>query len=105
MRDRSANAMPPSTDTLLGPADPPAFLERNVHGTSKFVIVVDHASARIPAALHGLRLPAAELARHIAWDIGALALAERMAAALDAPLIAQNYSRLVIDCNRDPKVA
>ncbi len=27
-----------------------------------------------------------------------------MAAALDAPLIAQNYSRLVIDCNRDPGV-
>jgi predicted N-formylglutamate amidohydrolase len=28
-----------------------------------------------------------------------------MSAALDAPLVAQNYSRLVIDCNRDPKVA
>jgi predicted N-formylglutamate amidohydrolase len=27
-----------------------------------------------------------------------------VAAALDAPLIAQNYSRLVIDCNRDPSV-
>ena len=45
-----------------------------------------------------------ELARHIAWDIGALAVAQRVSVALDAPLVAQNYSRLVIDCNRDPRV-
>jgi len=32
-------------------------------------------------------------------------VARQVAAALDAPLVAQNYSRLVIDCNRDPKVA
>jgi len=40
--------------------------------------------------------------RHIAYDIGAAALAERLAARLDACLIRQTYSRLVIDCNRDP---
>jgi predicted N-formylglutamate amidohydrolase len=45
------------------------------------------------------------LQRHIGWDIGALGVALQVAAALDAPLLAQNYSRLVIDCNRDPKVA
>jgi predicted N-formylglutamate amidohydrolase len=44
------------------------------------------------------------LQRHIAWDIGALSVARQTAAALDAPLVAQNYSRLVIDCNRDPTV-
>lgn len=48
-------------------------------------------------------MPASELQRHIAWDIGALGLARAMSEALDAPLIAQNYSRLVIDCNRDPR--
>ncbi len=32
-------------------------------------------------------------------------MARQVAAALDAPLVAQNYSRLVIDCNRDPLVA
>jgi predicted N-formylglutamate amidohydrolase len=69
------------------------------------VIVVDHASQRIPRALGDLGLPASELQRHIAWDIGALGVAKRVAAALGAPLVAQNYSRLVIDCNRDPKVA
>jgi predicted N-formylglutamate amidohydrolase len=90
---------------LLGADEPPAFIELGRHGRSNFVIVVDHASQRIPRRLGELGLPAAELQRHIAWDIGALAVARRMAATLEAPLVAQNYSRLVIDCNRDPKVA
>lgn len=91
--------------TLLATDEPPAFAEFRWSGRSNFVIVVDHASARIPRRLSDLGLPASELARHIAWDIGALAVAKRMSEALDAPLIAQNYSRLVIDCNRDPAVA
>jgi predicted N-formylglutamate amidohydrolase len=90
---------------LLTQDEPPAVFESNVEGRSNFVIVVDHASARIPRCLQNLGLPAHELQRHIAWDIGALAVAQRVAAILDAPLLAQNYSRLVIDCNRDPKVA
>ena len=72
---------------------------------SSFLIAVDHASRRLPRRLGDLGLPAAELERHIAWDIGALEVARRVAAALDAPLVASNYSRLVIDCNRDPRVA
>ena len=90
---------------LLGPNDPPPFVELRPEGRSDFVIVVDHASARIPHGLGTLGLACEELQRHIAWDIGALAVAERVSAALDAPLIAQNYSRLVIDANRDPAVA
>jgi predicted N-formylglutamate amidohydrolase len=97
--------MPKSIEPLLGADEPPAFIEFRPQGRSNFVIVVDHASARIPRCLQDLGLPAGELARHIAWDIGALAVAKRVSEALDAPLIAQNYSRLVIDCNRDPKVA
>src|SRR5580658_7867703 len=89
---------------LLAADEPPAFLEERRHGSSSFVIVVDHASARIPRRLGTLGVPAAERERHIAWDIGSLALARRVAAELDAPLVAQNYSRLVIDCNRDPCV-
>jgi predicted N-formylglutamate amidohydrolase len=90
---------------LLAADEPPPFIEVGRQGRSNFVIVVDHASRRIPRRLADLGLPASELQRHIAWDIGALAVARRMAEALDAPLVAQNYSRLVIDCNRDPKVA
>jgi predicted N-formylglutamate amidohydrolase len=96
---------PASPEKLLAPDEPPAFTEVRAHGGSDFVILVDHASARIPRSLANLGLPAEELQRHIAWDIGALAVARQVSAALDAPLLAQNYSRLVIDCNRDPKVA
>jgi len=94
-----------SSQTLLAPDEPPPFIEIGRQGRSNFVIVVDHASARIPRRLQNLGLPASELQRHIAWDIGALGVARQTAAALDAVLVAQNYSRLVIDCNRDPAVA
>jgi predicted N-formylglutamate amidohydrolase len=90
---------------LLAADEPPPFIEFGRAGRSNFVIVVDHASRRIPRRLGDLGLPASELQRHIAWDIGSLAVARQVAGALDAPLVAQNYSRLVIDCNRDPKVA
>jgi predicted N-formylglutamate amidohydrolase len=89
---------------LLAADEPPPFIELGRQGRSNFVIVVDHAGRRIPRALGDLGLPPDQLERHIAWDIGALGVARRMAAALDAPLIAQTYSRLVIDCNRDPSV-
>jgi predicted N-formylglutamate amidohydrolase len=89
---------------LLAADEPPPFIEVGRQGQSNFVIVVDHASRRIPRRLKDLGLAASELQRHIAWDIGALGVARQVAAALDAPLVAQNYSRLVIDCNRDPKV-
>ena len=100
MTDRSSAGF-----KLLADDEPPAVLEERLQGQSNFVIVVDHAGARIPRSLENLGLPASELTRHIAWDIGALGLARRMSAILDAPLAAQNYSRLVIDCNRDPGVA
>jgi predicted N-formylglutamate amidohydrolase len=89
---------------LLEPDEPPAFSQWRTGGQSSFVIVADHASNRIPRRLGDLGLPASELQRHIAWDIGCLGVALQVAAALDAPLIAQNYSRLVIDCNRPPGV-
>jgi len=90
---------------LLAADEPPAYIELRSAAQSNFVILVDHASCRIPRRLRDLGLPPAELQRHIAWDIGALEVARRLADALDAVLVAQNYSRLVIDCNRDPAVA
>jgi predicted N-formylglutamate amidohydrolase len=90
---------------LLDPDEPPPVLEIGRERSSAFVIAVDHASTRIPRRLDRLGLPPAELERHIARDIGALEVAQRLAADLDAPLLATNYSRLVIDCNRDPRVA
>ena len=89
---------------LLGADEPAPYSEFNISGASPFVIVVDHASARIPRSLSSLGLSPSELTRHIAWDIGALAVASGMSCRSRCPLIAQNYSRLVIDCNRDPGV-
>jgi predicted N-formylglutamate amidohydrolase len=93
-----------ANEPLLAADEPAAFQDFQLDGRSDFIIVADHAGARIPRRLANLGLPDSELQRHIAWDIGALGVARRMAQALDAPLVAQNYSRLVIDCNRDPRV-
>jgi predicted N-formylglutamate amidohydrolase len=64
------------------------------------VIFCDHASNYIPAELEDLGLPAPELARHIAWDIGAAGVTEALSEILDAPAILCGASRLAIDCNR-----
>src|ERR1035441_6082489 len=69
-------------------------------GSGRFVLFCDHASNYIPAELHALGLPAPELARHIACDIGAAGVTEALSEILDAPAILCNTSRLVIDCNR-----
>jgi predicted N-formylglutamate amidohydrolase len=75
---------------------------RNPGGASPILLIGDHAGREIPASLRGLDLPASALDLHIACDIGVAALGARLADALGATFIAQHYSRLVIDCNRDP---
>lgn len=75
---------------------------RNRRGRGGVVLVCEHASNHIPPDYHGLGLDAEGLARHIAWDIGAFALADRLSALLDAPLVSATHSRLLIDLNRDP---
>lgn len=74
----------------------------NEDGRSPVVLICEHASNHIPARYGGLGLAPADLQRHIAWDIGAAALARRLSALLDAPLFLSGYSRLLIDCNRPP---
>ena len=77
-------------------------IERNLEGKSAFLLVCDHYGRQIPPQLGDLGLPGDELTRHIAWDIGIAGVAERLSDLLGAHLIAQRYSRLVIDCNRPP---
>jgi predicted N-formylglutamate amidohydrolase len=67
---------------------------------ASFVIVCDHAGRALPRSLGSLGLAPDELQSHIAWDIGAAGVAQRMALELQAALFCQRYSRLVIDCNR-----
>jgi predicted N-formylglutamate amidohydrolase len=87
---------------LLSEEDPPAFEIERPQGRSRFLLTCDHASRRLPQKLGNLGLSEEELGRHIAWDLGAAALARRLSATLDAFLIAHNYSRLVVDANRPP---
>jgi predicted N-formylglutamate amidohydrolase len=92
-----------NTSLLLGTADVPPVLEENAAGRSPFLLSCDPYGRLVPRALGDLGLPAAEMERHIAWDIGIAGVAERLSKALDAHLVAQRYSRLVIDCNRPPE--
>ena len=90
---------------LLAAADPAPVTVYNGNGRSPLLLVADHAGNIFPRALGRLGISAAEAARHIALDIGIANLSRMVADALDAALIQQNYSRLVIDCNRPPGAA
>jgi len=88
--------------TLLSADDPPPVHIINPAGTSLFLLLGDHAGNCVPRRLRNLGLDRADLSRHIALDIGVSLLGRHMAKALDATFIEQRYSRLVVDCNRDP---
>jgi len=90
---------------LLAANEPAPVIERNRDGASPFLLTCDHYGRLVPRALGDLGLDDSERQRHIAWDIGIAGVAERISDALGAHLIAQRYSRLVIDCNRPPSVA
>lgn len=88
--------------TLLGPRDPHPVRVSNPEGGSPFVLVSDHAGRRCPASLGDLGVASPDWDRHIARDIGIKGVGAVLARLLDAPLVEQRYSRLVIDCNRAP---
>ncbi|WP_255449713.1 N-formylglutamate amidohydrolase [Shimia ponticola] len=74
-----------------------------------WLITCDHATNRVPPDINGgdLGLPAADMNRHIAFDPGSLGVSLALGELLDSPVIATNFSRLVIDPNRgedDPTV-
>ena len=72
------------------------------HRQSRWLITCDHASNAVPTEVGGgdLGISAEDMARHIAWDVGAAGLAGALGAALEAPVICSRFSRLVIDPNR-----
>ncbi len=90
------------SENLLAADEPAPVTVDNPDGQSPFLLVADHAGNAIPRALGTLGVAEAERVRHIAWDIGIAGVGQLLAHALDAPFIRQNYSRLVIDCNRPP---
>lgn len=81
---------------------PPAY---HIHGETrpgKWLITCDHASNRVPEDVSGgsLGIAAADMARHIAYDVGAAGLTVALAERLNCPAILSDFSRLVIDPNR-----
>ena len=75
----------------------------------RWLVTCDHASNRVPPCVGGgdLGIADADMARHIAYDIGARGLALELGRLLDSPVVASRFSRLVIDPNRgedDPTV-
>ncbi|HEX8446475.1 MAG TPA: N-formylglutamate amidohydrolase [Sphingomonas sp.] len=91
-----------SYDILLSADDPAPVRLENPEGRSPLLLIGDHAGNAIPEKLGDLGVSAADRARHIGWDIGIAGLGAALSRRLDAVWISQAYSRLVIDCNRDP---
>ncbi len=69
---------------------------------ARWLITCDHATNTVPPQINGgdLGLPREDMERHIAYDVGAYDLAQHLGQLLDGPVIASNFSRLVIDPNR-----
>lgn len=65
-----------------------------------WLIMCDHASNHIHEWVGPLGVCAEDMARHIAYDIGACGLAQALGQSLNSPVVCSNFSRLVIDPNR-----
>mgnify|MGYP000844548820 CR=1 FL=1 len=75
----------------------------------RWLVSCDHATNHVPEWVNGgdLGLPAEDMQRHIAYDIGAEGVTRKLSAALDSPAILSRFSRLVCDPNRgedDPTI-
>jgi len=86
-----------------------AFEALNSDAKSRVLVLCDHASNRVPDDINNgtLGISDADMARHIAYDIGARGTALALSKALNAPMLASCFSRLVIDPNRgedDPTI-
>ena len=80
----------------------PAYHIYGENRPGRWLVTCDHASNRVPDWVAGgdLGIAPEDMARHIAWDVGAAGLARALGEALDSPVICSDFSRLVIDPNR-----
>ena len=80
----------------------PAYEIEGEARPSRWLVTCDHASNRVPSCVNrgDLGIATVDMARHIAWDVGAAGVARALARRLDAPAILTTFSRLVIDPNR-----
>lgn len=86
---------------LIGDDDLPAYTILNPDGRSRVILTCEHAGVAVPARLNKLGLDDDDYTRHYAVDVGMARVTATLSNLLDAPAILGNYSRLVVDLNRD----
>ncbi len=86
--------------SMIGPQTTESYRILPGRANAGIVIACDHANNAFPPGYGTLGLPADQLTRHIAYDIGAAEVARRMSGLLNAPAVMTHYSRLLIDPNR-----
>ncbi len=86
--------------TLLSPEEPGPFRILSPLSNVPILLVCDHASCLFPKSLGDMGLDPFARRCHLAIDIGAGALTEQLSQSLGATAVVQNYSRLIVDCNR-----
>ncbi len=85
---------------LLSAGEPGPFQVLNPLAEIPVLLVCDHASCRFPKSLGDMGLDPFARRCHLAVDIGAGPLTERLAESLGVTAVLAQYSRLVMDCNR-----
>jgi len=90
-----------NSDPLLSSGEPPPFYVMHGESEAPILLVCDHASCRFPKALGNMGLDPFARRCHLAIDIGAGSLTEYLADSLGVTAVLAQYSRLVVDCNRD----
>jgi predicted N-formylglutamate amidohydrolase len=100
MADGSHLSKNNSDRQLLAADEPGPFKVLNPLSDQPVLLVCDHASCRFPKSLGDMGLDPFARRCHLAVDIGAGALTERISASLAVTAVVARYSRLVVDCNR-----
>lgn len=89
------------TDTeFLAANEPPPCTVLNCDAQAPIILLCDHASRRLPASLGNMGLDPPARRCHLAVDIGAGTLTRSLAKSLSVTAVLCEYSRLVVDCNR-----
>lgn len=88
-------------NSLLAVAEPAPYFEINATSALPILLVCDHASCRFPEALGDMGLDPFTRRCHLAVDIGAGPLTECLSDSLGVTAVLAQYSRLVVDLNRE----
>tara|TARA_B100000959_G_scaffold286464_1_gene365233 strand:+ start:23993 stop:24817 length:825 start_codon:yes stop_codon:yes gene_type:complete len=86
---------------LLAKDEPNPYVIINKDSSVPLLLVCDHASERLPRSLGTMGLDSSQRKSHIAIDIGVGDLVESLAENLGLTAVLCQYSRLIVDCNRN----